>query len=105
MLSSRVCKIAKKTAPLEGAIHLAASLRSFVGVVVVVVVMVVMMMMEFVLMMLNIRLCTWDRADRERNGGDGGQNESKFSHLKYSSPSFLSAKRCRKHLPTSNGYF
>jgi hypothetical protein len=55
--------------------------------------------------MLNIRLCTWDRADRERNGGDGRQNESKFSHLKYSSPSFLSAQRCRKHLPASNGYF
>jgi hypothetical protein len=34
----------------------------------------------FVLMMLNIRLCTWDRADRERNGGDDGQSESKFSH-------------------------
>jgi hypothetical protein len=96
-----VCQIVKKTAPLEGAIHLAASLRSFVGVVVVVM---VVMMMEIVLMMLNIRLCTWDRADRERNGGDGGQNESKFSHLKYSSPSFLSAKRWRKRLPTSNGY-
>jgi hypothetical protein len=70
----------------------------------VVVVVMVVMVMEFVLMMLNIRLCTWDRADRERNGGDGGQNESKFSHLEYSSPSFLSAQRCRKHLPTSNGY-
>ena len=87
-------------APLEGAIHLAASLRSLVGVV-----MVVMMVMELVLVMLNIRLCTGDRADRECKGGDGGQNESKFSHLKYSSPSFLSAQRCRKHLPTSNGYF
>ena len=92
MLSSRVCQIAKKTAPLEGAIHLAASLRSLVGVVV----MVMVMMMEFVLMMLNIRLCTWDRADRERNGGDGGQNESKFSHLKYSSPSFLSDQKMAK---------
>jgi hypothetical protein len=96
-----MCQIAKKTAPLEGAIHLAASLRSLVGVVM----MVVVMMMEPVLVMLNIRLCTWDRADRERNGGDGGQNESTFSHFKYSSPSFLSAQRCRKHLPTSNGYF
>jgi hypothetical protein len=38
------------------------------------------MVMEMVLMMLNVRLCTWDRADRERNGGDGGQNESKFPH-------------------------
>jgi hypothetical protein len=101
MLSSRVCQIAKKTAPLEGAIHVAASLRSLVGVVVVVM---MVMMMESVLVMLNIRLCTWDRADRERNGGDGGQNESKFSHLEYSSPSFLSAQRCRKHLPASNGY-
>jgi len=72
-----MCQIAKKTAPLEGAIHVAASLRSLVGVVMV----VVMMVMELVLVMLNIRLCTWDRADRERNGGDGGQNESKFSHL------------------------
>ena len=71
-----MCQIAKKTAPLEGAIHVAASLRSLVGVVMV----VVMMVMELVLVMLNIRLCTWDRADRERNGGDGGQNESKFSH-------------------------
>ena len=71
-----MCQIAKKTAPLEGAIHVAASLRSLVGVVVM-----VMVMMESVLMMLNIRLCTGDRADRERNGGDGGQNESKFSHL------------------------
>jgi hypothetical protein len=93
MLSSRVCQIAKKTAPLEGAIHLAASLRSHVGVVVMVM---VMMMMEFVLMMLNIRLRTWDRADRERNGADGGQNESKFSHLKYSSPSFLSDQKMAK---------
>ena len=87
----------KENGPLEGAIHVAASLRSLVGVVMV-------MVMEFVLMMLNIRLCTWDRADRERNRGDGGQNESKFSHLEYSSPSFLSAQRCRKHLPTSTGY-
>jgi hypothetical protein len=68
------------------------------------VMVVVVMMMELVLVMLNIRLCAGDRADRERNGGDGGQNESKFSHLKYSSPSFPSAQRCRKHLPTSNGY-
>jgi hypothetical protein len=79
-----VSQIAKKTAPLEGAIHLAASLRSLVGVVVV-----VMMVMEPVLVMLNIRLCTWDRADRERNGGDSGQNESKFSHL--STPRLVSS--------------
>jgi hypothetical protein len=56
----------RTTAPLEGAVHLAASLRSIVGM------MVMVMVMEFVLMMLNIRLCTWDREDRERNGGDGG---------------------------------
>jgi hypothetical protein len=83
-----VCQIARKTAPLEGAIHVAASLKSLVGVVV--------MVMEFVLMMLNIRLCTWDRADRERDGSDGGQNESKFSHLEYSSRSFLSAQKLPK---------
>jgi hypothetical protein len=53
-------------APLEGAIRLAGSLRSPVMMVVVVVMMV--------------RLCTWDRADRERNGGDGSQNESKVPH-------------------------
>jgi hypothetical protein len=59
-------------APLEGAIDLAASLGSLV--------LVMVMVMEMVLMMLNVRLCTWDRADRERNGSDGGQSESKFSH-------------------------
>jgi hypothetical protein len=55
-------------APIKGAIRLASSLGSLAAV------------MEMVLMMLNVRLCTWDRADRERNGGDGGQNESKFPH-------------------------
>lgn len=59
--------------------------------------------MEFVLMMLNIRLCTWGRADRKRNGGDGGQNESKFSHIIYSLV-FLVPKGWRKHPPASNGY-
>jgi hypothetical protein len=58
----------RKMAPLNGAIHLAASLRS---PVVVVVMMVVMVMM---------RLCTWNRADGERNSGDGGQHESKLPH-------------------------
>jgi hypothetical protein len=61
-------------APLEGAIDLAASLGSLV------LVMVMVMVMEMVLMMLNVRLCAWDRADRERNSRDGGQSESKFSH-------------------------
>ena len=37
-------------------------------------VMVVMMMM------MMVGLCTRDCADRERAGGDGGQNESKFLH-------------------------
>jgi hypothetical protein len=54
-------------APFNGAIRLAASLRSPV-VVVVVVVMVIM------------RLGTWNRANRERNSGDGGQHESKLPH-------------------------
>jgi hypothetical protein len=62
----------RKMAPLEGAIDLAASLGSLV--------LVMVMVMEMVLMMLNVRLCTWDRADRERNSRDGGQSESKFSH-------------------------
>jgi hypothetical protein len=57
-------------APLNGAIRLAASLRSPVVVVVVVVVMVGGTM----------RLCTWNRADGERNSGDGGQRESKLPH-------------------------
>jgi hypothetical protein len=66
----------RKMAPLEGAIDLAASLGSLV----LVMVMVMVMVMEMVLMMLNVRLCAWDRADRERNSRDGGQSESKFSH-------------------------
>ena len=59
-------------APLEGAIHFAASLGSWVGVMV--------MVMDTVLMMLNVGLCAWDHADRERNSSNSGQNESKFSH-------------------------
>jgi len=43
----------------------------------VVVMMMVMMMM---MMMMAVRLCAWNRANRERNSGDGGQSESKFSH-------------------------
>jgi len=54
-------------APLNGAIRLAASLRSPV----VVVMMVVMVMMG---------LCTRNRANGERNSGDGGQRESKLPH-------------------------
>jgi hypothetical protein len=57
-------------APLKGAIRLAGSLRSPV-------VMVVVMMVT--------RLCTWDRANRERNSGDGSQNESKGPHRNFSS--------------------
>jgi hypothetical protein len=60
-------------APLEGAIHLVASLRSPV-------VVVVMMMVMMVVVMMTVRLCAWNRANRERNSGDGGQSESKFSH-------------------------
>ena len=51
-------------APLEGAIHFAASLRSWVGVMV--------MVMDTVLMMLNVGLCAWDHADRERNSSKSG---------------------------------
>jgi hypothetical protein len=54
-------------APFNGAIRLAASLRSPV----VVVMMVVMVMMG---------LCTRNRANGERNSGDGGQHESKLPH-------------------------
>jgi hypothetical protein len=64
---------AKKNGPVSGAIRLAASLKSHV-VVMIVVVMVVMM-----------RLCAWNRANRERNGGDGGHDESKLPHKKFSS--------------------
>jgi hypothetical protein len=75
-------------APLEGAIHLAASLRSRVRVMV--------MVMEMVLMMLNVRLCAWDDADRERYSSKGGQNESKFSHEHYSYAGFLSVQKMTK---------
>jgi hypothetical protein len=44
----------------------------------VVVMMMVMVMM--VVMVMTVRLCAWNRANRERNSGDGGQSESKFSH-------------------------
>jgi hypothetical protein len=37
-----------------------------------------------VVMMVVMRLCTWDRANRERNSGDGGQNESKGPHGNFS---------------------
>jgi len=63
----------RKMAPIKGAIHLVASLRSPV-------VMVMMMMMMMVVMVVTVRLCAWNRANRERNCGDGGQSESKFSH-------------------------
>jgi hypothetical protein len=60
----------RKMAPIKGAIHLVASLRS----------PVVMVMMMMVVMVVTVRLCAWNRANRERNCGDGGQSESKFSH-------------------------
>jgi hypothetical protein len=70
-----MCQFAKKDGPrFEGAIDLAGSLKSLVLVVVVVVVV------DMVGMMRNVCLCTWNRANRERNGGDGRQSESKFSH-------------------------
>jgi hypothetical protein len=63
-------------APLEGAIHLVASLRSLA---------VMRMMMGVVVMVMVMgrthRLCTWNR---EGDSGDGGQSESKFSHEHYS---------------------
>jgi hypothetical protein len=79
----------QKDGPLDGAIHLAASLRSRVLVVVV-------MTMETVLMMLNVRLRAWYRANRERNSSNSGQNESKVSHEHYSSTGFLSVQKMAK---------
>ena len=52
--------------------------------------------MDTVLMMLNVRLCTWYRADRERNSSNSGQNESKFSHEHYSLVRFLSVQKMAK---------
>jgi len=49
-------------------------------VVVVVVVMMMVVVVVVVMMMMTVRLCAWNRANRERNSGDGGQSESKFSH-------------------------
>jgi hypothetical protein len=40
----------------------------------------VMVMVMMVMMVMTVRLCAWNRANRERNSGDGGQSESKFSH-------------------------
>ena len=60
-------------APKGAIVRLAASLVSLVVV-----------MMVMVMMVVTMGLCTWDRADRERNGGDGGQNESKLPHKNYS---------------------
>jgi hypothetical protein len=68
------CHTAKKNGPdQKGAIHLVASLRSPV-------VVMVMMVMVMVMVVMTVRLCAWNRANRERNSGDGGQSESKFSH-------------------------
>jgi uncharacterized membrane protein len=76
----------RKMAPVEGAIHFPASLRSlgFVGFG-----MMMVMMMFVVMMVVMFRLCAWNRAHRERNGGNGGQCESKFSHEYHSSAGFL----------------
>jgi hypothetical protein len=68
--------------PIKGAIRLVASLRSPVVVVVMMVVVVVVM----------ARLCAGNRANRERNSGDGGQSEGKFSHKNNSWAGFLSAQ-------------
>jgi hypothetical protein len=38
------------------------------------------MVMVVVMVVMTVRLCAWNRANRERNCGDGGQSESKFSH-------------------------
>jgi hypothetical protein len=61
----------EKWPPVRGAIRLAASLRSPV---------MVMVMVEVMEVMRSVRLCTRNRANRERNSGNGGQSESKFSH-------------------------
>ena len=70
--------------PIKGAIRLVASLRSPVVVVVMMVVVVVVVVMA--------RLCAGNRANRERNSGDGGQSEGKFSHKNNSWAGFLSAQ-------------
>jgi uncharacterized membrane protein len=57
-------------APKGAIIRLATSLGLSVVVVVVMMVVVVMLM----------SLCTRDRTDRERDGGDGGQYESELLH-------------------------
>jgi hypothetical protein len=74
----------KKMAPIKGAIRLAASI--------VVLVMMVMVVMMVVVMCLGTR----DRADGERNGGNGGQNERKLPHINYSLAGFLSARKMNK---------
>jgi high-affinity Fe2+/Pb2+ permease len=84
-------------APVEGAISLAASLRSL-GFGMMMMMMVVAMMMMGWAVRLRAR-------NRERNSGDGGQSESKFSHEYHSSAGVsLVPKRWRKHPRASNGY-
>jgi hypothetical protein len=56
-------------APKGAIIRLATSLGLSVMVVVMMVVVVMLM-----------SLCTRDRTDRERDGGDGGQYESELLH-------------------------
>jgi hypothetical protein len=48
-----------------------------------------MMVMMVVVVVVRFRLCTGNRAHRERNGGKRGQRESKFSHEYHSSAGFL----------------
>ncbi len=62
-------------APVKGAIRLAMSLISPV------VMMMMMMMMEVMEVMMMVRLCAWNRANRERNSGDGGQKVPSRSWL------------------------
>ncbi|MDR3489453.1 MAG: hypothetical protein P4M05_31750 [Bradyrhizobium sp.] len=74
-------------APVKGAIRLAVSLISPV---------VMMMVMEVMEVMMMVRLCAWNRANRERNSGDGGQNESKFSHENTPWAGFVSEQKMAK---------
>jgi hypothetical protein len=52
---------------------------------------VVVVVMMVVMVMVMARLCAWNRANGERNSGDGGQSESKFSHKNHSWAGFLRA--------------
>jgi hypothetical protein len=56
----------------------------------------VMVMVEVMEVMRSVRLCTRNRANRERNSGNGGQSESKFSHEYHSLVGFLGAQKMAK---------